>query len=233
MIYSINIEGVDLMYFIPYSETCDYCMMRQVGITSSFIRVLHASPDTQRVDVYANGALIARNIRYKEFTPYLRVAPGQHNITVYGAGTTTRPILNTNVTILPKSIYTAAAIGRASNLELYLIPEPIGQTLSNKANIRFVHLMPNAPAVDITTPDGKVLFPNINYKGITNYISVNPGKHNFQLRTAGTDNILLTIPNIILKPKRNFTMYAVGLADRKPGFQVLIPLDGNTYLNVQ
>jgi len=221
------------MYFTPSYEPCNFCMMRQVGVATSYLRVLHASPDAPRVDVYANGKLIARNLRYREFTQYLSLIPGQYNITAYPARTTTNPVIKTSVTLRPNSIYTAAAIGRLSNIELYAIGEPRIQIPANKANIRFVHLSPNAPAVDITTPEGKVIFANISYKGITNYIPVAPGKLSIQARVAGTDNVVLTVPNIMLKPQRNYSVYAVGLAGEKPGLQVLIPLDGNTYLNVQ
>lgn len=205
-------------------------MYRQTDPNASYIRVLHASPNSPNVDVYANGNLIAGNLRYREFTPYLKVTPGLYNITIYPAGTTATPVLSTQATINPAAIYTVAAIGRSPNLEIFPVREPRTALSPGHANVRFVHLSPNAPAVDITTPDGKAIFRNIAYKGITEYVPLRPGRHNLEARAAGTNNVVLNVPNIVLRPQRNYTLYAIGLAGEKPGLQLLIPLDGSTYL---
>lgn len=218
------------MYSFPDYPPCEYCMMRQMGAVSSYVRLLHASPGAPGVDVFANGKPIARNVRYRAFTPYIKVVPGTYRITVYPAGTTTKPLIDTQMTFQPNSIYTAAAIGRAPNIELFTVPEPKVATPPGRANVRFVHLSPNGPSVDITTPDGKIIFPNVKYKGITNYTAMAPGRHTLQARISGTDKAVLNVPNILLKPRRNYTVYAIGLANEKPELQVLIPLDGNTYL---
>lgn len=204
-------------------------MMRQPE-TPSYIRVLHASPDAPRVDVYANGNLIARSLRYKGFTPYLRVPSGQYNIKVYPSGMSTTPVIDTNVELRPNTIYTAAAVGRLADIGLLPIVEPRVPMSPGKTNIRFIHLSPDAPSVDITLPDGTVLFPNVGYRGITSYKSVEPGRYSLQARAAGTDNVALTVPNIRLRGGTNISVYAVGLAGGKPGLEVLIPLDGSTYL---
>jgi hypothetical protein len=49
---------------------------------------------------------------------------------------------------------------------------------------------------------------------------------------AGTNNIILTVPNTNLRAGNIYTVYIVGLANGSPGLQVLIPLDGSTYLKV-
>lgn len=218
------------MYSFPYSSPCEYCMMRQMGAVSSYIRLLNASPGTEGVDVFANGKPLVRDVRYKEFTPYVKVVPGTYRITAYPAGTTAKLLADMQITFRPNSIHTAAFIGRPPNTELFTIPEPRVTVPPGRANVRFVHLSPNSPAVDITTPDGKVIFPNVQYKGITNYMALAPGRHTLQARISGTDKVVLNVPNILLKPRRNYSVYAVGLSSAKPELQVLIPLDGNTYL---
>lgn len=214
------------MYSFPYYPSSLY-MMRQ---EASFLRVLHAAPGVRAVDVYADGKLIARNLRYKVFTPYLKVSPGQYNIKVYPAGTAANPVINTNITLRSGNIYTVATAGTDGNIELITIPDTKVPVNSQKTNVRFVHLSPDTPAVDITLPDGKVLFPNVSYRGITGYISLDPGRYTIQARRAGTNNVVLTVPNIRLRPGRNISIYAVGLSGGVPKLQVLIPLDGSTYL---
>lgn len=219
------------MYYSPYSQyiyPCEFCMMRY--LESAFIRMLHASPAVGAVDIYANGQLIAKNLMYGRFSPYIKIIPGRYNIKVYAAGNKARPIIDTEANFVQNQIYTSAVIGNVPNYELYIIHDTRMPILRDKANIRFVHLSLNAPSVDITLPDGKILFSNISYKGVTSYISVAPSRYTVEARLTGTDIVVLTVPNIVLKPERNYTLYAVGLSEGKPPLQLLIPLDGSTYL---
>jgi hypothetical protein len=199
---------------------------------NSYIRVFHASPDAPAVDVYANNNIIARGLSYRNFTEYFQVVPGNYNITVYPAGQLTNPVLVTNANIPSGTIHTAAAIGRLSDISLFLVPEPIIPIPPNKLFIRFVHLSPNAPNVDIALPNGNILFRNIGYKQITNYLSVDPNTYTIEVRPTGTNTTVLYVPNITLYPNRFYTFYAIGLANDSPPLQVLIPLDGNSYIKL-
>lgn len=218
------------MQYAPYCQTIEYLPSRQTGL--SYIRVLHASPDAPGVDVYLNNRQLARNLTYRSFTPYTGVTSGNYSIRVFPAGQTINPVIDTRIQVAPNSIYTAAAIGTLANIEPYLIPDPVISPLANRARVRFVHLSPNAPEVDITLPDGTPLFQGIGYKEFTNYRSLAPGRYTLQARLAGTGNVVLNVPNIVLRPGRNLSIYAVGLAGGNPPLQVLIPLDGSSYLPV-
>jgi hypothetical protein len=204
----------------------------RVTHTNSFVRVLHASPDAPGVDIYVNNNPVARDVTYKEFTEYIPIAGGLYNIKVYPTGKTTNPVIDQNVNIPPRSIFTIAATGMIEDIGLTLVLEPPINRLPGQTFIRFAHLSPNTPHVDITLPNGTKLFSDIEYKEISDYIPVRPGKYEIQARQAGTNNIVLTVPNINLRPGNIYTFYAVGLMNGQPPLQVLIPLDGSTYLNV-
>jgi hypothetical protein len=93
--------------------------------------------------------------------------------------------------------------------------------------VRFVHLSPNAPAVDVTLPDGKKLFSNISFKERSNYISVAPGTYTLQVRPAGSDQVVLSVPGVRLAPGTIYTVYAVGLAGEQPPLDALLAVDGD------
>ncbi len=203
----------------------------RVAPMSSYIRILHASPDAPGVDIYVNENLIARDVIYKEFSPYIPIVGGLYNVKVYPTGTKIKPVIDTNVNIPPSSIFTVAATGKLADIGLTLVPEPPIKRLPNETFLRFVHLSPEAPNVDITSNNTK-LFSDIEYKEIAPYIPIKPGKYELQIMTVGTNNIILTVPNINLKPGKIYTVYFVGLTTGEPSLQVLIPLDGSTYLPV-
>ena len=217
------------MLYCPYFfNNQDY--YRQIpGV--AHIRLLHASPNSPAVDVYANDKRLVANIAYRSFTEYLTIPSGNYNIKVYLAGTKVTPIINTTLFVAPGSFYTMAAIGNSPNISLYPIPEPPITRDPSRACIRFVHLAPNAPAVDVTHPTGDKLFSNISYKGITGYKCLPPGNHALDIRGAGTSDIALSNPNIRLLPNRFYTIYAVGLSGTTPPLQMLIAMDGRTYIS--
>lgn len=217
------------MNFCPYFYPSTSGPFRQ-NENVTFIRVLHASPDAPAVDVYVNNNLVAKGLRYREFTKYLSLLPGLYNLKVYPSGNTSNTIVDMNVNIPARSIFTAAAIGLMPNISLQLINEPHIQRIPGKTYVRFAHLSPTAPNVDITLPNGVKLFSDVEYKEVTEYIPVNPGMYSIQARAAGTENIVLRVPRIKLLPNRFYSIYAVGLPGGTPPLQVLIPLDGNSYL---
>lgn len=216
------------MFYYPYYPSFDfYSVMRP---SKSYIRILHASPDAPPVDVYANGNPIARNLSYRNFTEYLPVVPGKYEVKVYPAGQMNNPVISTELNVPPQSIFTVAAVGKLADISLYPVADPVMMIPPGKVCVRFAHLSPDAPNVDITLPDGTILFKDVGYKEVTDYICVYPGTYILEARIAGTDNRVLYVPNITLLPNRFYTVYAVGLAGGNPPLQVLIPLDGNSYL---
>lgn len=189
---------------------------------NSHIRVFHASPNAPAVDVYANGNLLVKNLSYKEVSPYLPVPAGAYNIKVYPSGQMKNPVINTTVSIPENSVFNVAAIGTLPNISLYPIPEPIMGQKFGRPCVRFVHLSPNAPAVDINLADGTKVFNNVSYKGITDYACVPAGTYTFKVNVAGTDNTALTVPNVRLDNNTYYTIYAVGLAGKSPALEAVI-----------
>jgi hypothetical protein len=215
---------------------CPYCdpnfPLYRVPSVSSYIRIFHASPNTSAVDIFLDDALIVRRITYKNFSPYLKIMPGKHNVKVYKSGIRQIPIINTNIDILSKNIITVSAIGMLPEISLLPIIEPSQSRIQGKAYIRFSHLSPNAPNLDVTFENDKKIFTNVGYKTTTNYIAVNPGIHTFNVNLTSNGERVIYVPNTKLLPNKIYTLYAVGLKDMTPPLQVLIPLDGITYLKV-
>jgi hypothetical protein len=218
----------DIMFYCPYSYNFEDYYRQPTGI--AHVRLLHASPNSPAVDVYLNDKRIASNLAYRTFTEYLVVPSGNYNIKVYPAGTKINPIINTTLLIPPETFFTLAVVGNSPNISIYPIPEPPIPLIPGRACVRFVHLAPSAPALDVTHPDGAKIFSNVPYKGYSGYKCLLPGRHSMDVRVAGTNDIALSNPNIKLLPNRLYTIYLVGLSGTTPPLQMLIALDGRTYI---
>lgn len=185
------------------------------------VRVLHVSPDAPKVDVFINGEKTLENITYYQISPYLDVPAGSYKVDVYPSGKTTNPVLSEQVEVQADKSYTVAASGKLDNIRLMQI-EDTTTIPTNKAKVRFWHLSPNAPAVDIAEKDGDVLFSNISFGEVADYLEVDPGRKTLEVRPTGTEDVVLTIRDISLKPKEAYTITAIGLVDGKPRLEALI-----------
>lgn len=146
----------------------------------SFIRALRVAPRAPAVDVYANDQLIANNLSCGQHSDYRSVPQGEHTITVYAAGSKANPILTNTLIVNPQTIETIAVIATSETLGLIRIPDRTAPTKLGKPWVRFLHLSPNAPAVELTLPDGTILFGDVSYPHLTPYMVVDPMNYTMQ-----------------------------------------------------
>jgi hypothetical protein len=197
-------------------------MMDMMGSTPRMatIRVLHASPNAPAVDVYANGQQILKNVSYKQVSDYLSVPSGEYVIDIVPTGKPAQRVLRQRVMIQPGDTVTVAAAGTVDNLQLLPVSDT-STTSPGKASVRFWHLSPDAPAVDIAVEDGPVLFRNVSFGNVANYLEVDPAQVNLEVRLAGTDTVVLTVPNVNLQPNKAYTAVAVGLVEGTPALEAI------------
>lgn len=197
------------------------------GLSPGYIRVLHAVPDAPNIDVYANNKLIAKNLSYKQITAYMPIPQGVYEISLYAAGTSNSPIIINSININIDTKSTVAAAGTLSTVSFIEIPDHQIIPLNiNEASIRFIHLSPNAPTIDITWPNGSIIFENISTKERTLYKTVPANKYTLQVRVAGTSTVALTIPDTIFESKTVYTIYVIGFLGGTPELEALNILDG-------
>lgn len=173
------------------------------------VRVVHASPDAPNVDVLVNNSLAFANLAFTNATPYASLAAGSYNFKVVPAGLPGPVVINADAMLMDNVDYTITAINTLSAIEpLILIDD--NTLITDKARVRFVHSSPDAPAVDIALKGGPVLFGNISFKGVGDYLSVGGGTYDFEVRLAGTSTVVLDVPGIALSNSAVYTVWAMG-----------------------
>lgn len=205
-------------------------LYRETMPLRSYVRVFHASTNAPAVDVYINDKLAVKNLSFKQFSSYIPVLPGVYNIKIYIAGNKTKPVLIKNMTIPKQVIYTLGVINNIEKVDLLAINEPKLEMDKTKTMVRFVNLSPDSSSLDLKLPDGTELFKDMKFKEIPDYKAIPPGRYTFEVFDTKTNKKVLIIPNTELKPERFITIYSIGMRSGKPPLQVVIPLDGNTYL---
>ncbi len=125
-------------------------------VTKSYAKVLvtHASPNAPGVDLLVdNSKQNTAALSFPSNTGYLQVEAGTRNIKVNVSGTSTT-VINADLALSNDQYYSVFAIDSVSKISALVLTDDLTAPASGKAHVRFVHLSPNAPAVDVAVTGG-------------------------------------------------------------------------------
>ena len=201
------------------------------GVTAfSYIRYLNANPSQGAVDVYINGRKVASYLNYRAFTEYMKAFPGYYRIVVFKAGTRRNPISVSQINVIANRIYTAAFIDTGMTNEWQLITDNTRVLNQNRAFVRMIQLSYSAPLMDVYI-DNRLVLSDLDFQEVSRYLSLAPGNRDLKLKVATTNRTILQDPNMYLRAGKSYSVYIVGDMASRMGLQVLIPLEGTTYLS--
>ena len=176
----------------------------------SNVLVVHASPNAPGVDLLVDDQKVNSSaLVYPTNTGYLSVNAGTRNVKVNVAGTSTT-VINANLPFLKDGNYSLFAVDSVSKISAILLSDDLTAPASGKAHVRFVHLSPDAPAVDVAVTGGGVVFNNISFKNGTSFTPLDAGTYNLEVRVAGTSTVALPLPGIALSAGKIYTVFAKG-----------------------
>ncbi|MEI6312870.1 MAG: DUF4397 domain-containing protein [Bacteroidota bacterium] len=179
--------------------------------TYANILVTHASPNAPGVDLLVDTKVVnTAALNFPNNTGYLAVESGTRNIKVNASGTSTT-VINADLTFEKDKNYSIFAVDSLSKISAIVLTDDLTAPASGKAHVRFVHLSPNAPAVDVAVASsGAVVFGNKSFKEYTAFTPLDAGSYNLDVRVAGTTTVALTLPTITLEAGKIYTVYAKG-----------------------
>jgi Domain of unknown function (DUF4397) len=154
------------------------------------VRLYHGVADAPGVQVSTNGSLlnltktfnskiVNDSLTYRLSFPadstYLGLEAGETTFSIAPIGGTT-PLLEAKAAIESGKSYSVFAVDSLSRLGALVVADEFTPPVNKKASFRFVHLIPNAPAVDVIRvrggTDTTVLFTNVAYRTSTAFASV-------------------------------------------------------------
>ena len=197
----------------------------------AFIRFLHALPTNPpfNIDVVINDKTIVRNLKYQDFTNYLTLAPGNYEITLYPAGSRTRKLLTSSIAISNDEILTVAITGTINEIEIESFSDYLREIDNTSAHMRFINLTAERTPVDVYVDNNPIVY-ELQYTEETNFISFAPGKHTMEIKLSDSGRTVVYHPNMLLKVGNYYTSFVVGRVSQPPTIEVLIPLEGVSYL---
>ncbi len=195
----------------------------------AMIRVLHGSPDTPSVDVFANDGKVdaLSGLVFGDLTSYVAIPAGTYSIKVCAtADNTVCPIGPIDLPFAAGERYTIAASDLLSSIDANVFTD--GSAMAGKAKVRVVHLSADTPAVDVLTEDGAAtVVDNLAYPSETGYLELDPATYDLKV-CANADNTVcpLNLDPLPLDGATAYTVFAIGALDPGEGAAALTAVVG-------
>lgn len=183
-----------------------------MSFATTNIMAIHASPDeASGVDLLVDGAVAGTGLTFTNNTGYLEARAGQRNLKVNATGTMTS-VIDTSAVFDADKYYSVFAADVVSSIVAVVIEDDLSAPASGKAHVRFVHLSPDAPTVDITLDDGTVVFDNIAFKEYTPFTPLDAGTYPLEVRDETATTTVLSLGDVTFEDGKIYTVFARGLA---------------------
>jgi Domain of unknown function (DUF4397) len=167
---------------------------------TGWVRLAHLSPNTPPVDVYlypfgnATAQIVLKHVAYGTASPYEPLTPGLYLVAMRaaGAGSSTKPVISTEVNVTADQAYTVAGLGPTSALTLDVLNDELNAP-SGRAGVRVIEASLLAPEVTITAGTDDIA-TNLRFPAVTAYQSVPPGSWLVRVATktaAATSRVTL------------------------------------------
>lgn len=191
----------------------------------SSVKVIHTIPGTGAVDFYLNGTKQNSSaISFGEQTGYIASVNGDKTAD-FKTSVDNNTILSAPVSFEGGN-YTLFATGTASDntLTTLLVEDNLQTPASGKARVRFVHVSPDAPTVNVVANDS-LWSSSRAYKSATDFIEVNAGSYVIKLNRSDNGTNVYTSSSITFASGKNYTLVAQGLV----GNTIIAPFSVKSY----
>jgi hypothetical protein len=182
----------------------------------AYVTFIQASTNEPPLDFYMNNNKVnLAPINYGTGLDYFRAYTGKRTLSFYSAGTMTQlysdtATLNVNVAY---SVFLTDASATSASPSILLLTDSVNKPASGKANIRFVNVSPDAPAVDLAVQDSAAFVSNKAYKGYSSFLPMQGGKtYTFNVLQHGTNTVLATLSNVQISTGLVYTLWFHGVA---------------------
>jgi hypothetical protein len=151
---------------------------------------------------------------------YLMVTPGNAKVELYimnqGTPKPLSKLFEGNVPLEANKRYTLFLADTAQNMAAFAVNDDTPQPDSGFARLKFVHVMPNIPKLDLykgsSIATATLIANDVAYKGVSDYVNVPFGNDSFYIRHADSPATSTPIVRRIfnLSNQRIYTMLARG-----------------------
>lgn len=187
----------------------------------SYVGLYHASPDAPSLDILMeNGRINYYPLRYADYTNYLNFYAGERTMRVSPVSAS-NVVVDTTFTFETGEAYSLFYVNEYDNIQAMLVEDEEVAPAPGEAAVRFVHLSPDAPEVNVIRSEENegetLLVEDQGYLGASSFVTVASGLQSYQVNLAATGEEALSIPDLNLRSGGVYTIVARGYASPPAG----------------
>lgn len=179
----------------------------------SGLNVIHASPTAEKLDFFVeNTRANNTDFAFGNKMGYLNLYSGLRRLVTTKKNSST-PLLTENFTLEDQKIYSLFIYDKLDVIKYLMIKDEITAPASGKAKIRFVHLSPDAPALNLNIGGKDTdLFTDKSFKGYTEFVDIDPAdKVTFNVKNKADGTLAVKIEDVKIEANKVYTVWVKGL----------------------
>jgi hypothetical protein len=176
------------------------------------VRVVHAVPDGPAVDVFVDGDQVLENVSFFTASDYLSVPAGEHLVQVTAAGAApSSAVISETLTLAAGQSYTVMAAGMPDSIAATVLEDERAVPTAGDTKIRFIHAVPDAPAVDIRQVGDEIpLIANLAFREASDYLPLLPGSYDLNVVATGQTETLFDFDENLIADEPIYDIFLVG-----------------------
>jgi hypothetical protein len=196
----------------------DFLEGQQDTAAVAYVSFYHASPDAPGLSVTVDNRSVFNKIEYTEYSGYLNFYTGNRNFKI-NSFNATNSLVDTTFSFDRAKTYSVFLIDQLSGIEALLVEDSANAPAAGKAMVRFVHLSPDAAALDVKFDGqtGDPLFGDQTFREASAFKEIAAGTTAFDVKIAGSDDVLLSADNLHFQAGRYYTIITRGFANPPQG----------------
>lgn len=194
---------------------------------SARLSIVHLSPDTGLLDLCVDGTELFIDLAYEDVSDYEETLAGLAaiNLISANAGCDAPGEISGDIELSAGTETTFVVMDFFSDLTMIVLDDDNSPPPSGLARVRFVHASPDTTIVDFNLSDGTLLFDDIAFSELGDYIEIAAGTYDFDVRNAAGTTLLLPVDDVTIQDGGVYTIYLVGLLAGAPDLDVFFTLD--------
>ncbi|HKG05870.1 MAG TPA: DUF4397 domain-containing protein [Pedobacter sp.] len=179
----------------------------------SGLNVIHASPTTEKLDIYVeNTKANTAEFAFGNKIGYLNLYSGSRRLVTTKKGITTT-LLTQDFVLEDQKIYSLFIYDKFDAVKYLMIKDEITAPAAGKAKIRFVHLCPDALALNLNIAGKDTdIFTNKSFKAYTDFVDIDPAeKVTFNVKNKADGTLATKIQDVKIEAGKVYTVWVKGL----------------------
>lgn len=177
----------------------------------AWVALYHGSPDGPNLDIEVGGdQLNSAPFTYATYTGYGAYYVGDRTFG-FGPYSSNSIDLEDTYTLEKDKLYSIFIAGEYEDAELIFLNDDTTVPPVGKTKIRVINLSPDAGDIDLKITDAASnLVSDLSFKENTEYIEIEDGVIDFEIRASDDDELIVSIPDADLREQLTYTIVLRG-----------------------